>query len=99
MEMELLTDAHSPGHALFTLNGWEHLRRVLEGDGSLTEGVADGEEVNEPIGCQLAPCFDHGSCQVSLQDNGCELLGAGTVFLQQGKTSGKQEDTHSREGL
>jgi len=51
MRFGLLTkgvvDAYGPGHSLFSLNGREHLSRVLEGDRSFTQRVADSEEVDE----------------------------------------------------
>lgn len=43
-----VVDTYGPGHSLLTLNGWEHLGRVLESDGTLAQRVADGEEVDEP---------------------------------------------------
>jgi hypothetical protein len=45
---EGVVDADSPGHTLFTLDGGENLCRVLEGNRAFSEGVADGEEVDEP---------------------------------------------------
>jgi len=49
--MEILTesvvDAHGPCHSLLSLNGGEHLGGVLESDWSLSQGVADSEEVDE----------------------------------------------------
>lgn len=48
MLTESVVDAHSPSHTLLTLDGREDLGRVLEGDRSLTEGVADSEQVDEP---------------------------------------------------
>jgi hypothetical protein len=35
---------------LFSLNGREHLGGVLESDWSFSQGVADGEEVDESSG-------------------------------------------------
>jgi hypothetical protein len=42
-----VVDADSPGHTLLTLDGGEYFGRVLEGDGTFTEGVGDGKEVHE----------------------------------------------------
>ena len=51
-EFALLTegvvDANGPRHSLLSLNGREHLGRILKSDRSFTQGVADGEEVDEP---------------------------------------------------
>jgi hypothetical protein len=44
---EGVVDANGPGHALLTLDGGEHLGRVLECHGSFAERVADGEEIDE----------------------------------------------------
>lgn len=44
---EGVVNAHSPGHALLTLNVGEDLGRVLEGNRSLTQGVGNSEEVDE----------------------------------------------------
>ena len=44
---ESVVDANGPSHSLLTLNGGEHLGRVLESDWSFSQGVADGEEVDE----------------------------------------------------
>jgi len=44
---ESIVDANSPSHSLLSLNGGEHLGRVLERDWSFSQGVADGEEVDE----------------------------------------------------
>ena len=47
MLTECVVDADGPSHSLLTLNGREHLGGVLESDGPFTQGVADGEEVDE----------------------------------------------------
>lgn len=44
---EGVVDAHSPGHALLTVDGGKDLGTVLESDWSLTERVCDGEEVDK----------------------------------------------------
>jgi hypothetical protein len=48
---EMLTksvvDANGPSHPLLTLNGREHLGRILESDWSFSQGVGDSEEVDE----------------------------------------------------
>lgn len=44
---ERVVDAHSPCHALLSLDGREDFGGVLECDWALSEGVADGEEVDE----------------------------------------------------
>jgi len=44
---ESIVDANSPSHSLLSLNGGEHLGRVLERDWSFSQGVADGEEIDE----------------------------------------------------
>lgn len=48
MLTESVVDANSPSHSLLTLDGREHLGRVLESDWSFAQRVANGEEVNEP---------------------------------------------------
>lgn len=45
---ESVVDADSPSHALLTLDGGEHLGRVLESHRTFTQRVADGEQVDEP---------------------------------------------------
>lgn len=45
---EGIVDADGPGHALLTLNGWEHLSGVLESYRSFSERVRDCEKVDEP---------------------------------------------------
>ena len=47
MLTESVVDANCPSHSLLTLNGGEHLGRILESDRSFSQGVADGEEVDE----------------------------------------------------
>jgi hypothetical protein len=47
MLTESVVDANGPSHSLLTLNGREHLGRILEGDWSFSQGVGDGEEVDE----------------------------------------------------
>jgi hypothetical protein len=47
MLTESVVDANGPSHSLLTLNGGEHLGRILESDWSFSQGVADGEEVDE----------------------------------------------------
>jgi hypothetical protein len=47
MFTESVIDADSPSHSLLSLNGGEHLGRVLEGNGSFSQGVADSEEIDE----------------------------------------------------
>lgn len=42
-----VVDAHSPSHALLTLDGREDLGRILESDGTFTQAIRDGEEVDE----------------------------------------------------
>lgn len=44
-----IVDADCPGHSLFTLNGGEHLGGVLERNRSFTQGIADCEQVDEPV--------------------------------------------------
>jgi hypothetical protein len=44
---ESVVDAHGPCHPLLSLNGGEYLGRVLESDRSFSQGIADGEEVDE----------------------------------------------------
>ena len=44
---EGVVDAHSPGHALLTVNCGEDLGAVLESDRSFAERVHDGEEVHK----------------------------------------------------
>ena len=48
MLTESVVDADGPGHSLLTLDGGEYLSRVLESNGSLAQGVADGKEVDKP---------------------------------------------------
>jgi hypothetical protein len=45
---ESVVDANGPSHSLLTLNGGEYFGRILESDWSFSQGVADGEEVDEP---------------------------------------------------
>jgi hypothetical protein len=40
---ESVVDADDPGHALLSLNGREHLGRVLESDWAFTQRVGDRE--------------------------------------------------------
>jgi hypothetical protein len=47
MLTESVVDANGPSHSLLTLNGGEHLGRILESDRPFSQGVADGEEVDE----------------------------------------------------
>ncbi len=42
-----VVDADCPSHSLLTLNGREYFCRVLECNGAFSQGVADGEEVDE----------------------------------------------------
>jgi len=44
---ESVVDADCPSHSLLTLNGGEYLGGVLESDWSFSQGVANGEEVDE----------------------------------------------------
>lgn len=44
---ENIVDANGPSHSLLSLNGREHLGRILESDRAFTQGVADGKEVDE----------------------------------------------------
>ena len=44
---ESVVDANGPSHSLLTLNSGEHLGRILESDWSFSQGVADGEEIDE----------------------------------------------------
>lgn len=46
---EGIVDAHSPGHALLTLDRGENLGRVLESDGTFSERVHDGEQVDKSV--------------------------------------------------
>jgi len=50
MLTESVVDANGPSHSLLSLNGGEHLGRVLESDWSFSQGVTDGEEVDESSG-------------------------------------------------
>jgi len=43
-----VVDANGPGHALLSLNRGKHLGGVLESHGAFSQGIADGEEINEP---------------------------------------------------
>ena len=47
MLTESVVDTDSPRHSLLTLNGREDLGGVLESYWSFTQGVGDGEQVNE----------------------------------------------------
>jgi hypothetical protein len=47
---ESVVNANGPSHSLLSLNGRKHLGRVLESDWSFSQGVADGEEVDESSG-------------------------------------------------
>lgn len=47
MLTESVVDANGPSHSLLSLNGREHLGRVLESDRSFTQRIADSEEVDE----------------------------------------------------
>jgi hypothetical protein len=47
---EGVVDANGPGHPLLSLNGREHLCGVLKGDWSLSQGITNGEQVDEPKG-------------------------------------------------
>jgi hypothetical protein len=44
---ERVVNADSPRHSLFTLNIGKHLCRILERDWSFTQGIADGEKIDE----------------------------------------------------
>jgi hypothetical protein len=41
-------DANRPSHSLLTLNGGEHLGRVLEGNWPFAQRVADGKQIDKP---------------------------------------------------
>ena len=43
-----VVDANGPSHSLLSLNGREHLCRVLESDWPFAQRVADSKEVDEP---------------------------------------------------
>ena len=45
---EGIVDANSPSHSLLSLYGREYLGRILESDWPFAQGVANGEEVDEP---------------------------------------------------
>ena len=42
-----VVNEHHPSHTLFSLNSREDFCRVLESDGSFTERIGDGEEVDK----------------------------------------------------
>lgn len=42
-----VVDADSPCHTLLSLNGWEDFGRILESYRTLTEGIGDGEKIDE----------------------------------------------------
>jgi len=47
MLTESVIDANSPSHTLLSLDGREHLGRILERDWAFAQGVGDGEEIDE----------------------------------------------------
>jgi hypothetical protein len=47
MLTESVVNTNGPSHSLLTLNGGKHLGRILESDWTFSQGVADGEEVDE----------------------------------------------------
>lgn len=59
MLTESVVDANSPGHSLLTLNSGEHFGGVLESDRSFTQGVADGEQIDESSQERSAIAKDH----------------------------------------
>jgi hypothetical protein len=44
-----VVDAHSPSHALLTLDSREDLGGILKSDWTFTQAIRDGEEINEAI--------------------------------------------------
>lgn len=96
---EGIVDANGPRHSLLTLDGWEDLGGVLEGDWSFTERVANREEVHEPIPRKGSVATLTADIRLDIQDNWSDLGRTVLRLIQQRKPSGQQEDTHEREGL
>ena len=71
---ECVVDADDPSHTLLTLDRREHFGGVLEGHRPFTQGVHDGEEVDESgkyAACQLGITSSPGS--KDLQDDWTNL--------------------------
>lgn len=91
-------DEDGKSHPLLSLNGREHLGRVLERNRSLTQRITDGEEVDETN--------ESHQCLVShrpgVKDEQCDRSKLGTrapIFLQERETRRQQEDAHEGERL
>lgn len=83
MLTESVVDADGPSHSLFSLNGREHLGRVLKSNWSFTQRVADSKEVDEPR--QRKQSVRLSKTQTSLtnlQDNWSNLFSTGTSIFQ-----------------
>ena len=83
MLTESVVDANSPRHSLLSLNGREHLGRVLKCDGSFTQRVADSEEVHEPGRRKWSAKLSMAKSFTNLQNNWSNTFATATLFLQQ----------------
>ena len=83
MFTESVVNANSPSHSLLSLNGREHLGRVLKCDRSFTQRVADSEEIDEPGRRKWSAKLSMAKILDNLQNNWSNLFATATIFLQQ----------------